>query len=158
MTRPSAFGSGPFSVRVDVAAQRLDVMQGGLGVASYPVSTSRFGMGCEEGSYKTPGGSFVIAEKIGAGAPLGAVFRSRIPTGDISTGGGEGDLILSRILWLHGVGEENANTHNRHIYIHGTNHEDLIGTPASMGCVRMRNQDIAELFELVPEGTPLEIA
>lgn len=94
----------------------------------------------------------MVAEKIGDGAPLWAEFKRRQPTGGISESGGEQDGILTRILWLSGLDAENANTRNRYIYFHGTNREDLIGTPASHGCIRLRNADIAELFDLVPEG------
>lgn len=99
-----------------------------------------------------------MAEKIGAGAPLWAEFKSRQPTGRISEPGGETDGVLTRILWLQGLDPENANTRDRYIYFHGTNREDLIGTPASHGCVRLRNGDMAELFDLVAEGTTVVIA
>jgi len=144
-------------LRVDVGRQVLDVVRDGDVRATYPVSTSRFGLGTEPGSLKTPLGAFEICEKIGDGAPLGAVFKSRHPTGEIATPGGDEDLILTRILWLAGKDPENANTRGRYIYIHGTNQEDLIGSPASHGCVRMRNADIAELFREIPEGTPVHI-
>ena len=144
-------------IRVSISAQRLDLVEGAKLLASFPVSTSAFGIGTEAGSFKTPTGLFAIAEKIGAGAPRGTVFRSRVPTGE--TGGEENpdDLIQTRILWLHGLEEHNANTRERYIYIHGTNHESKIGTPASHGCVRMRNTDIAELHELVDSGTEVVI-
>lgn len=118
----------------------------------WPVSTSARGVGFELGSLKTPTGHFRIAEKIGAGAPLGACFRSRIPTGEVLPQGGSEDAVLTRILWLDGLDAENANTRGRFIYIHGTNREDLIGTPASHGCVRMKNADIAALHDLVTVG------
>lgn len=105
-----------------------------------------------------PTGNFLVAEKIGADAPLWTEFQSRQPTGRIAEPGGEQDGILSRILWLDGIDEENANTKSRYIYFHGTNREDLIGTPASHGCVRLRNADIAELFDLIPIGTRVRIA
>jgi lipoprotein-anchoring transpeptidase ErfK/SrfK len=92
------------------------------------------------------------------GAPLWAEFKSRQPTGRIAEPGGEEDGVLTRILWLEGLDPENANTRGRYIYFHGTNREDLIGTPASHGCVRLRNEDMEELFDLVPEGTPVVIA
>jgi hypothetical protein len=84
-------------------------------------------------------------------------FKGRKPTGVIASPGGEEDLILSRILWLEGLDPENSNTRDRYIYIHGTNQEDLIGTPASHGCIRLRNNQMIELFDLVEEGTPLLI-
>lgn len=145
-------------MRVDVASQSVRLLRDGVAVKSWPVSTSRFGLGFEPGSFKTPTGRFSVAEKIGAGAPLWSEFKSRQPTGRLADPGGESDGVLTRILWLAGLDPENANTRERYIYFHGTNREDLIGTPASHGCVRLRNEDMAELFELVPEGTPVVIA
>ena len=101
--------------------------------------------------------NFSWARKLAAGAALGTVFESRQPTGQLAGQGGDEDLILTRILWLHGLEEDNANTRERFIYIHGTNQEALLGTPASHGCVRMSNADIAECFEEIAEGTPVEI-
>lgn len=149
----------PFApgLRVDVKRQVMELVSGGRVIASYPISTSRFGLGSEPGSYKTPTGRFRVAEKIGDGAAPGSVFKSRLPTGEIAEEGGEEDKILTRILWLDGLDPENANSRERYIYIHGTNQERLIGTPASHGCVRMRNSDIVELFDQVPVGTPVEI-
>lgn len=143
---------------VDVATQTVRLVRGGETVKSWPVSTSRFGLGFEPGSFKTPTGRFAVAEKIGAGAPLWMEFKSRQPTGRIAEPGGEEDGVLTRILWLEGLEPENANTRERYIYFHGTNREDLIGTPASHGCVRLRNGDMAELFDLVEQGTPVVIA
>jgi len=145
-------------LRVDVASQTVLLLRDGEAVKRWPVSTSRFGLGFEPGSFKTPTGRFSVAEKIGAGAPLWSEFKSRQPTGRLADPGGENDGILTRILWLTGLDTENLNTRDRYIYFHGTNREDLIGTPASHGCVRLRNEDIAELFDLVPKGTTVVIA
>ena len=147
----------PLRVRVDVGRQTLELLHGETVERVYPISTSRFGLGVEPGSYRTPLGRFRIAEKIGHGAPEGAVFKSRLPTGEIALQGGEDDLILTRILWLDGIDPENANTHSRFVYIHGTNQEWLLGSPASHGCVRMANRDIIELFDRIHEGSPVEI-
>ena len=106
---------------------------------------------------KTPTGQFRVAEKIGAELPNGTIFRSRVPLDPSEPPPPTEDLVLSRILWLDGLDEHNANTRDRYIYIHGTRHEDKIGTPASCGCVRMRNADVIELFDLVDEGTPVVI-
>lgn len=159
MNEPHSLVHAPVrtELRVDVARQALEVVHDGAVRATYPVSTSRFGLGTEPGSLRTPLGAFEICAKIGDGAPLGAVFKSRQPTGEIAPPGGDEDLILTRILWLAGKDPDNANTRERYIYIHGTNQEDLIGSPASHGCVRMRNADIAELFREIPEGTPVNI-
>ena len=96
-------------------------------------------------------------KRLAADAVPGAVFKSRLATGEIASQGGDEDLVLTRILWLAGLEENNANTKERYIYIHGTNQEALLGTPASHGCVRMSNADVAECFEQIPEGTPVEI-
>jgi lipoprotein-anchoring transpeptidase ErfK/SrfK len=85
------------------------------------------------------------------------IFRSRIATGKVAEQGGEEDLVLTRILWLEGLDPQNANTRQRYIYIHGTNQEHLIGTPASHGCIRLRNEDMIDLFGRVHEGTHVEI-
>jgi len=126
-------------------------------IRSYPVSTSRFGIGTEEGSMKTPTGRFRVAEKIGGGLPTDAVFQSRVPLKSDDPLPPTEDLVMSRILWLDGLDEHNANTRDRFIYIHGTRHEDKIGNPASHGCVRMRNADVVELFDLVDEGAHVTI-
>jgi len=142
---------------VEVRRQAADLLEDGIVTASWDISTSRFGLGTEEGSFRTPTGRFRICGKIGAGAPLWSIFKSRIPTGEIASLGGEEDLILTRILWLEGLDSENANTRSRYIYFHGTNREDLIGTPASHGCIRLRNAEMADLFERVEVGLPVEI-
>lgn len=155
---PKGQPSEDWEMRVDIGRQMLDLRYRDNLIKSWPVSTSRFGVGFEPGSFKTPTGQFAILEKIGASAPLWTEFKSRQPTGNLAVPGGEQDGILTRILWLSGLDEQNANTRDRYIYFHGTNREDLIGTPASHGCIRLRNADIAELFELVPEGTRVVIA
>ena len=126
-------------------------------IRSYPVSTSRFGIGTEEGSMKTPTGRFRVAEKIGGGLPRDAVFQSRVPLKPDDPLPPTEDLVMSRILWLDGLDEHNANTRDRFIYIHGTKHEHKIGEPDSHGCIRMRNEDVVELFELVDEGAHVTI-
>ena len=144
-------------IHISVPAQRLTLKAGRQKLAAYPVSTSKFGLGSEEGSMKTPTGRFRITEKIGAGMPPGTVFKSRRPVKATKKALAAEDLIMTRILWLDGLEPGNANTHGRFIYIHGTNHEELIGEPASHGCVRMRSADLVELFDRVEIGTPVEI-
>ena len=144
-------------IRISVRDQRLDLLSGENVLSSYPVSTSRFGLGSEEGSMKTPLGKFKIGEKIGHGLPVGTVFRSRIPLAPEEATPPTDDLILSRILWLDGLEERNANTRDRFIYIHGTNHEEEIGRAASHGCIRMKNADLLALFDQVPLGTEVRI-
>jgi lipoprotein-anchoring transpeptidase ErfK/SrfK len=145
------------SVHVSIRDQQLTVKENGQPIRTYPVSTSRFGIGTEEGSFKTPTGRFRVAEKIGTGMPNGTVFVGRIPLRADEAPPPTEDLITSRILWLDGLDEQNANTRGRFVYIHGTKHEDKIGAAASHGCVRMRNADVIELFQLVDEGTPVVI-
>jgi lipoprotein-anchoring transpeptidase ErfK/SrfK len=145
------------SIHVSVRDQRLTLKENEQPIRIYPVSTSRFGLGTEEGSLKTPTGRFRVAEKIGGDAPSGTVFVGRVPleAGDVRPA--TEDFVMSRILWLDGLDDHNGNTRDRFIYIHGTQHEAKIGSPASHGCVRMRNADVIELFELVDEGTPVVI-
>lgn len=149
--------SQQLKIQISVRDQRLTLRDGRKKVASYPVSTSRFGLGSKEGSFKTPSGKFRIAEKIGDGKELGTVFKNRRPVKATRKMLRDEDLVMTRILWLEGLERRNANTHDRYIYIHGTNHEEEIGTAASHGCVRMMNADVAELFDRIAEGTPVEI-
>jgi lipoprotein-anchoring transpeptidase ErfK/SrfK len=144
-------------IRISIRDQRLDLVSGDEVLATYPVSTSRFGLGSEPGSLKTPLGHFRVAEKIGDDMPLGTVFRGRVPLGPDDPLPETEDLITSRILWLDGLEGHNANTRDRFIYIHGTRHEDQVGQPASHGCVRMRNVDIVDLFQRVPLGAQVLI-
>ena len=145
------------SIHVSIRDQQLTVKENERPIRTYAVSTSRFGIGTEEGSFKTPIGRFRVGEKIGGETPEGTVFVGRVPLqpGDLPPP--TEDMITSRILWLDGLDDHNANTRDRYVYIHGTRHEDKIGTVASHGCVRMRNADVIELFEMVDEGTPVVI-
>ena len=146
--------------RVLIPGQTVEVLRGSLVIWTAPVSTSSFGCGETPDSLRTPRGRHEVAEKIGAGAPAGAVFKSREFTGDIWTPAdpkpGE-DLILTRILWLRGCEPANRNSQSRYIYFHGTNHEGQIGLPASHGCIRLRNADMITLFDYAQIGTPVEI-
>jgi len=127
-------------------------------LATYPVSTSKFGLGDRPGSRFTPLGQLQIAEKIGDNAPPGAVFKDRRRTGEIVLANSPGrDPIVTRILWLRGRESQNANAFARDIYIHGTPEERLIGTPASYGCVRMRSTDIVQLYNIVGVGAAVTI-
>ena len=147
----------PRRIAVDVARQSLKVIDGAEVIADFPVSTSRFGLGFEEGSYRTPTGRFVIHDKIGNGATPWTIFRSRQNTGQIGEPGGDDDLVLTRILTLDGIDPENTNTLQRYVYIHGTNQEDLIGSPASHGCVRLPEDMAKTFFEHTPIGTKVTI-
>ena len=146
------------SLEVSVAEQQILLIENNEVVVAYPVSTAKNGVGCEEGSNCTPTGRFEISDRIGADASFGTIFKGRLQVGQWTEEQvTEEDLVLTRILWLHGLDPENANTKERYIYIHGTNHEILIGQPVSHGCVRMRNDDIIALFDRVNKGTPVRI-
>ena len=159
--------SGKRRLVVDVKGQRMDVVADGKVSRTYPVSTSARGVGSQSGSNKTPLGQHRIAKKIGGDQPLGMAFVGRKPTGQMppiltDNTDAKKDWILSRILWLEGMEPgknrgDGVDSRRRYIYIHGTNEEGLIGRPASHGCVRMRNRDVIELFDLVAEGTEVEI-
>lgn len=155
-------------IRVDLARQHLELFgTDGACIRRYAVSTGERGAGERSGSLCTPRGRHRIRARIGAGAPAGAVFRGRRPTGEVWTAEFAAahpgrDWILSRILWL--CGEEpgrnrggEVDTMRRYIYVHGTGDDQPMGVARSHGCVRMRNRDIIELFELVPAGTMVEI-
>jgi lipoprotein-anchoring transpeptidase ErfK/SrfK len=145
-------------IEVSIGTQTLGLWDGTRQVKQWPCSTSKMGIGFQEGSNKTPLGSFRIAEKHGAGASLHTVFKARKPVGEWDPKRQtDDDLILARILWLEGCESRNANTKERYIYIHGTNGENLVGQTASHGCVRMRNADVAALFDLVETGVPVWI-
>lgn len=145
-------------IHVHIPSQTLDLIDdAGTPVRCYPVSTSQFGIGSEAGSLKTPTGRFRIAEMIGEGAEPGMIFVSREPTGEIGQETDTVDRVQTRILWLEGCDPDNANTHDRYIYIHGTHAESKLGTPASHGCVRMSNADVIDLFSQVQSGTPVVI-
>jgi lipoprotein-anchoring transpeptidase ErfK/SrfK len=134
-------------------------MEQGRPVRVYPVSTSKFCVGDRPGSFGTPLGRLAVAKKIGGGAAPGTVFKSRRPTGEVLPPNAPGrDPIVSRILWLRGEQAQNRLAYGRCIYIHGTPEEWAIGHPASYGCVRMRSMDVIDLFDRVPEGTPVRIS
>lgn len=133
----------------------------------YTVSTSKFGTGNQNGSEQTPLGLHRIKDKLGGAMPVNEVFIGRVPHGNLDECKERGvelpdDVIMSRILWLEGM-EPGRNqggyvdTYQRYIYIHGTNHEDKIGKPSSIGCIRMRNEDIVDLFRLVEVGSEVLI-
>lgn len=143
---------------VSVRDQKMAVMRNGRVIKTYPVSTSKFGLGDKKGSCRTPLGAHRIASKIGTGQPKGMVFKSRKPTGECVAPNSPGrDPIVTRIMWLAGMEARNRNAHSRLIYIHGTAEERTIGTPASYGCVRMKSNDVYEAFNLLQTGDPVVI-
>ena len=156
------------SIKISISKQLMSLYdEDGVLLHEYPVSTSKYGTGCQNGSEKTPLGLHRIADKLGGAMPVNEVFIGRIPQGsleecierDVDL---PDDVIMSRIMWLEGM-EPGRNkggyvdTYQRYIYIHGTNHEDKIGTPTSIGCIRMRNQDVVDLFRLVDVGSEVLI-
>ena len=154
-------------IEIDIAAQTLSLTDGGKLLRQYQVSTAKNGVGERNGSFCTPRGRHIVRAKIGAGQPLNAVFVRRRPTGEVWTPElheeypGR-DWILTRILWLSGrepgknrLGD--VDTMRRYIYIHGSPETAEMGRPGSIGCIRMRNRDIAELFDLVAPYTDVEI-
>lgn len=155
-------------IEISIPAQSLTLFDDTGGVkARYAISTAANGAGCEKNSGCTPLGQHIIRAKIGAGAPLNAVFVGRRATGEIwspqlAAQYPQRDWILTRILWLSGaeVGKNrlgNVDSMQRYIYIHGTPDTEPMGVPCSHGCVRMHNQDLIELFDLVEAGTPVVI-
>lgn len=143
---------------VSVPDQEMLVLRDGRPIASYPVSTSKFGLGDQPNSYATPVGEFRIARKIGDDLPPGAVLKSRKPTGEILPVDAPGrDPIVTRILWLDGLESHNQNAFSRYIYIHGTPEERNIGQPVSYGCIRMRSRDVIELYEIVGRGARVSV-
>lgn len=145
-------------LEVSIDDQTLTVFDGDSCIRQFDISTAAKGMGFVMDSYRTPTGRFRVAEKIGAGEPSGTIFKTRVPAGLWQPGGSVGgDLILSRILRLDGLEPANANTFDRYIYIHGTNHEAQLGCPASAGCIRLANPAMIELFDLVDEQTEVRI-
>ena len=156
------------SIRINIGKQMLYLLiEQGDTEREYPVSTSRYGVGNENGSEKTPLGLHRIKDKIGGSMPINMVMAGREPVGLLEDCINEGielpdDIITSRIMWLEGM-EPGKNkggyvdTYNRYIYIHGTSDENKIGTPASIGCIRMLNEDVIELYRLVDTGTEVLI-
>ena len=153
-------------IEIAIAAQTLTLRDdAGAVIAQYSVSTALKGVGEEKNSYRTPRGRHIVRAKIGAGAPIGSVFKGRRATGEVWTPalGAQHpgrDFILTRILWLSGCEPGynrlgNVDSMQRYIYIHGTPDSEPMGTPQSHGCVRMRNRDVVALFDAVPVGTPV---
>lgn len=143
---------------VSVRDQKMLLVHDGTPVRTYKVSTSKFGVGDNPGSNKTPVGHLRVAKKIGDNAPIGSVFKSRRRTGEILKPNAPGrDPIVTRILWLTGAESRNRNAFRRTIYIHGTPEETRLGAPASYGCIRMSSRDVADLYKRVGYGADVFI-
>ena len=148
---------------ISIREQILHLVEDGQVLRSWPVSTSRYGVGNRNDSKKTPSGAHRVAERIGGGAPVHTIFRGRIAQARTAEVEAEPrttsqDHVTTRILWLDGLesgfnrGGE-TDSHRRYIYIHGTHEEGLVGQAASIGCIRMRGADIIELFDRVSIDT-----
>ena len=138
--------------------QKLALVEKGIVIGTYPVSTSKFGLGDGRGSYCTPLGELEVAQKIGDGALPGTVFKDRQRTGEVIPINAPGrDPIVTRIIWLRGLEAQNAGAYSRDIYIHGTPEERNIGRPASFGCIRMRSNDVIQLYDIVGRGARVTI-
>ncbi len=143
---------------VSIHDQKLMLLDNGAKVATYPVSTSKFGVGDRWGSMATPLGFLQVAQKIGDHAPVGAVFHRRRFTGEILQPNAPGrDPVITRIIWLRGLEPWNAHAFARCIYIHGTPEEKTIGRPASYGCIRMKSRDVTALYSQIPLGAVVQI-
>jgi len=158
----SAFAVAPLDtsnqVVISVRDQKLVLMRNGSKVATYPISTSMFGLGDAWGRMTTPLGYLAVEKKIGDNVPVGAVFHKRRLTGEVLQPNAPGrDPITTRIIWLRGLEAQNAHAFQRCIYIHGTPEENKIGRPASYGCIRMKSKDVAELYDQLPVGAVVQI-
>ena len=163
LSLPAAHGSMPpvvvsNEVIVSVRDQKMMLLQNGAQVTTYPVSTSKFGLGDQYGRMTTPLGAMAVAQKIGDHAPTGAVFHRRRLTGEILRPNAPGrDPIITRIIWLRGLEPINAKAFSRCIYIHGTPEEKKIGKPASYGCIRMKSKDVTALYSQLPVGAIVKV-
>lgn len=145
-------------VAVTVYDQKLTVYKGGKKVKDYNVSTSKFGLGSTNGSRRTPLGIHAVSHKTGEGQPKGMVFKGAHATGEVVAVDAPGrDPVVTRVIQLAGLENSNKNSHTRRIYIHGTPEERKIGRPASYGCIRMRSDDVVDLFRRVDRGTPVVV-
>src|SRR4051794_27939307 len=144
---------------VSVPDQQLALIDRGKLVSKYPISTSKFGLGDANGSYRTPLGILFVSAKFGDHLPAGAVIKNRMSTGEIVNPNASGrDAIVSRVIWLRGMEQQNRAARDRCIYIHGTPEEHRIGTPASFGCIRMRSRDVIALYDLAHIGIHVTIS
>ena len=143
---------------VSVPDQQLALIDRGKLVSKYPISTSKFGLGDSNGSYRTPVGVLFVSAKFGDRLPAGAVIKNRMPTGEVINVNAPGrDAIVSRVIWLRGMEQQNKLARDRCIYIHGTPEERRIGTVASFGCIRMRSKDVIALYDLAHIGMHVTI-
>lgn len=154
-------------IDIDLGRQRLELREANATLQSFDISSSKNGPGEQLDSYRTPRGWHEVCEKIGDGCALNTVFVGRRPTGEIYDAElqrhhPERDWMLTRILWLSGTdpgrnqGGE-VDTRGRYIYLHGCPDDVQLGVPGSIGCIRMSNRDVVELFDRIPVGTQVHI-
>jgi lipoprotein-anchoring transpeptidase ErfK/SrfK len=144
---------------VSVPDQQLAVIDRGRLISKFPISTSKFGLGDGNGTYRTPLGVLFVSAKFGDHLPAGSVIKNRVPTGEIVNPNAPGrDAIVSRVIWLRGMEQQNHSARDRCIYIHGTPEERLIGRPASFGCIRMRSRDVITLYDYAHIGMHVTIS
>ena len=163
----SAFAQDNFSIEIDISLQRLYLVDNSTIISSYPISSSKYGEGSKQNSFKTPLGSHMIKEMIGDQVPKNTIFISRINTQREAKiihdqENSDNDYVTTRIMWLDGLEDgknkgKGVDSYSRYIYIHGTHEEGLIGQKASHGCIRMFNSDVIELFNVVKKGTKVYI-
>jgi len=143
---------------VSVPDQQLALLDRGKLISKYPISTSKFGLGDANGSYRTPVGVLFVSAKFGDHLPAGAVIKNRVPTGELVNPNAPGrDAIVSRVIWLRGMEQQNRAARDRCIYIHGTPEERFIGRTASFGCIRMRSRDVIALYDYAHIGMHVTI-
>ena len=163
----SVFAQDNLSIEIDISLQRLYLVDNSTIISSYPISSSKYGEGSKQNSFKTPLGSHMIKEMIGDQVPKNTIFISRINTQREAKiihdqENSDNDYVTTRIMWLDGMEDgknkgKGVDSYNRYIYIHGTHEEGLIGQKASHGCIRMFNSDVIELFSVVKKGTKVYI-
>ena len=163
----SALAQDNLSIEIDISLQRLYLVDNSTIISSYPISSSKYGEGSKQNSFKTPLGSHMIKEMIGDQVPKNTIFISRINTQREAKiihdqENSDNDYVTTRIMWLDGLEDgknkgKGVDSYNRYIYIHGTHEEGLIGQKASHGCIRMFNSDVIELFSIVKKGTKVYI-
>ena len=163
----SVFAQDNLSIEIDISLQRLYLVDNSIIISSYPISSSKYGEGSKQNSFKTPLGSHMIKEMIGDQVPKNTIFISRINTQREAKiihdqENSDNDYVTTRIMWLDGMEDgknkgKGVDSYNRYIYIHGTHEEGLIGQKASHGCIRMFNSDVIELFNVVKKGTKVYI-
>lgn len=153
-----AVNFGP-EIIISIRDQQLAVLENGRATDRFAISTSRFGVGDQPNSYKTPLGLLWVYDKIGANLPAGSVIKNRSATGEVIPPNARGrDPIVTRIIWLKGLFGDTTHAFERCIYIHGTPEESTLGRACSYGCIRMRSVDVLRVYDKVQIGTHVVIS